>query len=40
VRRFHALGADAFLIGETLVRSGDPGEAVQTIRGITSRHSA
>jgi indole-3-glycerol phosphate synthase len=40
VRRFHALGADAFLIGETLVRSGDPGEAVQTIKGINSRHSA
>jgi len=40
VRQFHALGADAFLIGETLVRSGDPGEAVQTIKGITSRHSA
>jgi indole-3-glycerol phosphate synthase len=40
VRRFHALGADAFLVGEALVRSGDPGEAVRTIMGKSSRHTA
>jgi len=40
VRRFHALGADAFLVGETLVKSGDPGEAVRTIKEKSSRHTA
>jgi indole-3-glycerol phosphate synthase len=40
VRRLHALGADAFLVGETLVRAGDPEEAVRTIRENTSRRTA
>lgn len=40
VRRLHALGADAFLVGETLVRAGDPEEAVRKIRENTSRRTA
>ena len=40
VRRFHALGADAFLVGESLVRSGDAQEAVKILRGISSRSRA
>jgi indole-3-glycerol phosphate synthase len=40
VRRFYEAGADAFLVGETLVRSEDPGEAVRTLRGITRRNTA
>ncbi len=33
VLRFRALGADAFLVGEALVRSGDPGEAIRRLAG-------
>ena len=33
VLRFRALGADAFLVGEALVRSADPGEAVRILTG-------
>ncbi|HZW36277.1 MAG: indole-3-glycerol phosphate synthase TrpC [Deltaproteobacteria bacterium] len=40
VRRLHALGADAFLVGEALVRAGDPEEAVRRIRENTSRRTA
>jgi indole-3-glycerol phosphate synthase len=40
VRRFHAMGADAFLVGEALVRSGDPGEYLKAILGKSSRHTA
>ncbi len=40
VRRFHAMGADAFLVGEALVRSGDPGESLRMILGKSSRHTA
>jgi indole-3-glycerol phosphate synthase len=40
VRRLHALGADAFLVGEALVRAGDPENAVRTIRENTSRRTA
>lgn len=40
VRRLHAMGADAFLVGEALVRAGDPEEAVRTIREKSSRRTA
>jgi indole-3-glycerol phosphate synthase len=40
VRRFHELGADAFLVGESLVRSADLEEAVRTIKGATRRRTA
>lgn len=33
ILRFAALGADAFLVGEALVGSGDPGEAVRRLKG-------
>jgi len=33
VLRFRALGADAFLVGEALVRSADPGEALRRLTG-------
>jgi indole-3-glycerol phosphate synthase len=33
ILRFRALGADAFLVGEALVRSADPGEAVRRLLG-------
>lgn len=33
VLRFRALGADAFLVGEALVRSSDPGDAVRRLTG-------
>src|SRR5512145_425783 len=33
VLRFRALGADAFLVGEALVRSADPGDAVRRLTG-------
>lgn len=33
ILRFASLGADAFLVGEALVRSADPGEAVRRLRG-------
>jgi len=33
VVRFRALGADAFLVGEALVRSANPGEAVRRLTG-------
>jgi indole-3-glycerol phosphate synthase len=33
ILRFAALGADAFLVGEALVRSAEPGEAVRRLRG-------
>ncbi len=34
VRELYDLGADAFLIGETLVRSADPAGAIRRFRGI------
>jgi indole-3-glycerol phosphate synthase len=40
VRRFHALGADAFLVGEMLVRSGDAEEAVRSLTGKLRRSTA
>lgn len=40
VRRFHALGADAFLIGESLARSGNAEEAVRGMKDISSRSTA
>lgn len=40
VSLLHALGADAFLVGEALVRAGDPEEAVRTIREKSSRRTA
>lgn len=40
VLRFHALGADAFLVGETLVRSGDAEEAVRSLTGKLRRSTA
>lgn len=40
VRRYHALGADAFLVGEMLVRSGDPEEAVRSLTGKLRRSTA
>ncbi len=33
IARFRALGADAFLVGEALVGSADPGEAVRRLTG-------
>lgn len=33
ILRFAALGADAFLVGEALAGSADPGEAVRRLRG-------
>ncbi len=33
VLRFRALGADAFLVGEALVRAADPGNAVRRLTG-------
>ncbi len=33
IRRFHDLGADAFLVGEALVRSGNFSEAVRNLGG-------
>lgn len=33
ILRFRALGADAFLVGEALVRSEDPGEVVRRLAG-------
>jgi indole-3-glycerol phosphate synthase len=32
VRRFHDMGADAFLVGEAIVGSPDPGEAIRNLR--------
>ena len=40
VREFCGLGADAFLVGETLVRSGDPEEAVRKMTGKLRRSTA
>jgi indole-3-glycerol phosphate synthase len=40
VRRFHEEGADAFLVGEALVRSADPGEAIRLLKGINRRNTA
>ncbi len=41
VLRFRALGADALLVGEALVRSGDPGAALRRLAGRGSdRHRA
>jgi indole-3-glycerol phosphate synthase len=40
VRGYCALGADAFLVGETLVRSGDPEEAVRKMKGELRRSTA
>lgn len=40
VRRFQALGADAFLVGEALVRRGDPEEAVRRMKEETRRSTA
>jgi len=40
IRRFHELGADAFLVGEALVRSGNLSEAVRNLRGDGSRKTA
>jgi indole-3-glycerol phosphate synthase len=40
VRRFHALGADAFLVGEMLVRSGDAEGAVRSLTGRLRRSTA
>ena len=34
-----ALGVDAFLIGESLMRSGDPGAALREISGGTGRQA-
>lgn len=33
IRRFRELGADAFLVGEALVRSGDPAGSIRILRG-------
>lgn len=38
IRRFHELGADAFLVGEALVRSGNFAEAIRTLLGKGSRN--
>lgn len=40
VERFRALGADVFLVGETLMRSGDAEEAVRTLAGKAGRSTA
>lgn len=40
IRRFHELGADAFLVGEALVRSGNFAEAIRTLLGEGSRRQA
>lgn len=40
VRRFHALGADAFLVGETLVRAADAENALRTLKGNSGRPTA
>ncbi len=40
VRLFHELGADAFLVGEALVRSGNIAEAVRHLRGDGSSRPA
>ena len=40
IRRFHELGADAFLVGEALVRSGNLSEAVRNLRRGASRNTA
>ncbi|MBI5343344.1 MAG: indole-3-glycerol phosphate synthase TrpC [Deltaproteobacteria bacterium] len=36
VRDFSAMGADAFLVGEALVRAEDPGAAIRALRGERS----
>jgi indole-3-glycerol phosphate synthase len=38
IRRFHELGADAFLVGEALVRSGNFAKAIRTLLGEGSRN--
>ncbi|MBI5420430.1 MAG: indole-3-glycerol phosphate synthase TrpC [Deltaproteobacteria bacterium] len=40
VRRFHAMGADAFLVGESLAGSADPAEAIRALRGNIHRTGA
>lgn len=40
VRRFHALGADAFLVGETLVRAADAADAVKNLKEHFGRSTA
>lgn len=38
VRRFHEMGADAFLVGEAIVRSADPADAIRKLkRGVYNK---
>ncbi|HEY3490683.1 MAG TPA: indole-3-glycerol phosphate synthase TrpC [Candidatus Deferrimicrobiaceae bacterium] len=37
VRRLSSLGADCFLVGETLVRSGDPREGIRRLLSLQTR---
>ncbi len=38
IARFRVLGADAFLVGEALVGSADPGDAVRRLTGREAGH--